>query len=166
MLGLYPQLVFSGDDHDRCLYYHVHKGPTDLVYGTNILKTPEVTLPTFSWLQGTSYPGYGLLTVETKGRFTTLRVRVCQLPNQRQIYASYVAMLLLTIGVLAIERKYIILFNYSRASHAAILKKSENASRDSVVRLIKREGPLNSCPQFLEIVGFVLVVYCTLLVVS
>ena len=166
VLGLYPQLVFSGDDHDRCLYYHIHQGPTDTVYGTNILKIPEVTVPTFSWLQGTSYPGFGLLTVETKGRHTTLRVRVCQLPNQRMIYATYVLMLLVTLSVLWVERKHKIVFVYNRATRAAMTKKSEKADIGPCVRLLKRESVVSCWPQFYKILVSTLAVYAVLLFIS
>ncbi|KAF9439023.1 hypothetical protein BGZ76_001475 [Entomortierella beljakovae] len=49
-----PDMIFSGDDHDWCEIVHSHDG--------NIL-TPEVTVPTFSFAQGSQQPAFVMLSL-------------------------------------------------------------------------------------------------------
>ncbi|KAF8975342.1 hypothetical protein BGZ46_009205, partial [Entomortierella lignicola] len=51
--GIQPDMVFSGDDHDWCEIAHSLDGTL----------TPEVTLRTFSFAQGTMQPGFVMLSL-------------------------------------------------------------------------------------------------------
>lgn len=72
-----PLLVLSGDDHDVCVVTHP---PSRHVPRASV----ELTVPAASWLQGSDWPGYAVLTF---GRAAGLRVEVCFLPARYVVWA-------------------------------------------------------------------------------
>jgi hypothetical protein len=77
-----PSLVLSGDAHDLCELE---------VEGGNAW---DVTLPSFSWLEGTYHHGYALLRITLAG---TAETQICWQPQQLQIFFFYA-----TLGVVSI----------------------------------------------------------------
>lgn len=71
--ALKPSLVVSGDAHDLC--------EVPLSNGAK-----DVTLPSFSWMEGTLYHGYGVLSVGGGG---DLQLNVCWQPSQLILYLGY-----------------------------------------------------------------------------
>ncbi|EPZ36855.1 hypothetical protein O9G_005272 [Rozella allomycis CSF55] len=90
-----PEIVLSGDDHDFCQIKHPHG-------------VVEVTVPTFSWLQGNDYPGMGLMRLNEGG----LKLNVIRLPNQKLFYHSYVsiAIAFILVGIFTREYKKILIY--------------------------------------------------------
>ncbi|KAI8814738.1 Metallo-dependent phosphatase-like protein [Cladochytrium replicatum] len=91
-----PVLVFSGDDHDYCFAQHK--------IGDQI--AVEHTLPTFSWMQGNSHPGYMLLTLAAweEPMQNEGAVQLCRLMPQIPVFVVYVtlfSLMLLTMLVRA-----------------------------------------------------------------
>ncbi|KAJ3155629.1 hypothetical protein HDU89_006597 [Geranomyces variabilis] len=83
-----PTLVLSGDDHDWCEYTHT----------TESYSAVELTVATFSWLQGNHYPGFALLTLtppSSTGAHASYSA--CALLPQMLIYAWYAAFAIVTI---------------------------------------------------------------------
>jgi hypothetical protein len=78
-----PIRVFSGDDHEPCEYKH-----GDII---------ENTVSTFSWLQGTTIPGFGILS--TNGETGTTIYHEITTPRQLYIYIWYVVFLGITIVI-------------------------------------------------------------------
>eukprot|EP00158_Paraphelidium_tribonemae_P002908 Partr_v1_DN25775_c1_g1_i1_m74514 putative Metallophosphoesterase 1 len=78
-----PVLILSGDDHDHCEYIHV---VDDRSY-------PEVTLGTFSWMQGNRIPSFGVLTLGPNMH----RLDPCLLPDQVRAYQLYLAVLFFSL---------------------------------------------------------------------
>jgi hypothetical protein len=74
-----PDLVLSGDAHDLC----------EMVLDDG--RTFDITLPSFSWLEGTYHHGYLLLEILSEG---TIRTTVCWQPQQLFIYTFYIVMAL------------------------------------------------------------------------
>ncbi len=68
-----PSLILSGDAHDLC-EARVQGGIWD------------VTLPSFSWLEGTYHHGYALLQIDGDGSVET---HICWQPQQLFIYVFY-----------------------------------------------------------------------------
>lgn len=68
-----PIHIFSGDDHEPCEYKHE--------------RATENTVPTFSWLQGTSKPGFGMFTTNNETR--QVFYNDCFTPRQTYIYLWY-----------------------------------------------------------------------------
>ena len=100
LLGaLFPRLhlILSGDDHDVCVVEHSSLEGRSAV---------EVTVPTFSWLQGSPQPGFGIITV-CKGerqRQPAIYSHVCFLPPQLCIFAAYAILGVAHITALSIDR--------------------------------------------------------------
>ncbi|KAI9026837.1 Metallo-dependent phosphatase-like protein [Hyaloraphidium curvatum] len=86
--------IFSGDDHDHCLYTH-HQGPNTY---------SEHTVGSFSWQQGNRHPSFALLTLfptnVTEPDFQTAAVGICFLPDQIAIYIFYGFLFVATLAVL------------------------------------------------------------------
>ena len=78
-----------------------------------------MTIPTFSWLQGNPYPGYGILSIGSN-----MDAKVCFLAPQIYIYVIYVIHLLVCIFLIFtplfkkrhVENNYIELPRYQMAS--------------------------------------------------
>ncbi|KAH9254371.1 hypothetical protein BASA81_007654 [Batrachochytrium salamandrivorans] len=89
-----PELIISGDDHDDCVYTHVYQNVTSI----------EHSVGTFSWLQGASYPSFGVLSLRSAGapplyhNAPSVQLDICSLPAQKYIYSLYIS--LLGIGTL------------------------------------------------------------------
>jgi len=111
-----PKLVVSGDDHDVCK--HIHKdaynrneapGTGYGGFGASFSGTPgsmdvdELTVSTFSWLQGVWWPGYALLTLKPDGDVAVLH---CPLPGQIPILIMYGVVAVTCIAYLSCERRY------------------------------------------------------------
>jgi hypothetical protein len=62
----------------------------------------ELTLSTFSWLQGEWYPGYALLSLAPE----EIGVEHCGLPSQIMIYIAYGVVLLLSLASVVLERPH------------------------------------------------------------
>ncbi len=77
-----PTLVLSGDAHDLCEMRHPNFGAWD------------VTLPSFSWLEGTYHHGYALLRTSAAG---TAEALICWQPQQLLVFVFYA-----TLGVASI----------------------------------------------------------------
>eukprot|EP01063_Lacrimia_lanifica_P015728 TRINITY_DN223_c0_g4_i1.p1 TRINITY_DN223_c0_g4~~TRINITY_DN223_c0_g4_i1.p1 ORF type:complete len:444 (+),score=127.52 TRINITY_DN223_c0_g4_i1:80-1411(+) len=86
LAALDPVLVLSGDDHDTCAFLH----PTGVL---------EITVPTFSWLQGQRIPGFAAVRPDPSGAPRVV-VDVCPLPDQRRIYSTYGALLCLSAAAI------------------------------------------------------------------
>lgn len=91
-----PKVIYSGDDHDYCEYWH-----------PNGVK--EVTVKAFSMASGIDRPGFQLLSLTPPPQdpaleelpHTTFADDPCFLPDQTQIYHSrYLPLVLLTVLVL------------------------------------------------------------------
>ena len=86
-----PTMIFSGDDHDQCLFYHT------LSDGGSIV--PEYTVGTFSWMQGNFNPSFGILEFTPSGPV----FEICFLPSQLFIFILYTVLLVFTLLALVIR---------------------------------------------------------------
>jgi hypothetical protein len=87
---LKPQRVFSGDDHENC--EHVHK--------LDNFQSIENTVGSFSFLQGTIHPSYGMISV--KGE--EIKYRSVFLPTQWYIYIWYIICAAFTLPIILVEK--------------------------------------------------------------
>lgn len=83
-----PVAVFSGDDHDYCAVWH-----------NNAL---EITVPTFSMAQGLKYPGVLLLDLSPSEGDNSFATKLCWLPDQIAVFASYGYLAVATLAALCI----------------------------------------------------------------
>ena len=88
-----PDLVFSGDHHDLCKV-KLQNGAYD------------ITIPAFSWLEGTYFHGYVLLWISGGNEIESF---VCYQPQQLLIYTFYamfgIETLVLSIGIMVRDAK-------------------------------------------------------------
>ncbi|KAL0491819.1 ethanolamine phosphate phosphodiesterase [Acrasis kona] len=70
-----PKRVFSGDDHENCEYVHKYDGYESI----------EVTVGSFSFLQGTVSPSYGMINIKDGD----ISYRSIFMPRQWYIYLFY-----------------------------------------------------------------------------
>jgi hypothetical protein len=103
-----PVAVFSGDDHDVCVVQHELKLSDELT-----LSIPETTLGTFSWLQGSPQPSYGIVVLDDRPRHATLHTEICFLPSQIAVFRAY-------IGVGALTLLAILLFARTTAATTSL----------------------------------------------
>jgi hypothetical protein len=97
--SLRPSAIFTGDDHDQCLYVHTLNdgSPVPEVSSGHLpafVTQFQYTVGTFSWLQGNPFPSYGRLYLDPNGHY---EFRVCYLPPQKYIYFSYIGAAMVTI---------------------------------------------------------------------
>jgi hypothetical protein len=86
-----PSLVFSGDAHDLC---EVRVSSTG---------TWDITLPSFSWMEGTFHTGYVLLSIGSNGIVTN---KVCWQPQQISIYLFYAGLGAMTVIFIVLSTFY------------------------------------------------------------
>jgi hypothetical protein len=95
-----PLYVFSGDDHDYCEVKHL-EGSVN-----------ELTVATFSWMEGTDYPGYALLSFysppsdcskeECKQPDPIFKVQPCYSPRRLSLYLWYANLFFITVLILGL----------------------------------------------------------------
>jgi hypothetical protein len=95
--------VFSGDDHDYCELKHDESRG-----GVN-----EITVKSMSMAMGVPTPGFVMVSLYNPVDHTgkpvngapekTLQTHLCLLPNQIQSYLSYVALIVITLVLLAVR---------------------------------------------------------------
>lgn len=107
---LMPLVVFSGDDHDNCLFHHKLTSQQDGKHKSGSLESlivddepiaetvPEYTVGTLSWLQGVWQPSYALVTIPVTCNSNTqlgnsmsskAAVNICFPVNQYHTYILY-----------------------------------------------------------------------------
>lgn len=134
-----PVLTFSGDDHDDCVYTH----------GLDSKKYIEHTLPTFSWLQGNLYPGYGILQLNHFENSDEIFSNTCLLPSQMWMYINSILLLAITL---------VVFFIYSRKTEYELLPVARNLS-GSWRNQDYSSGSLIKLVLFVLILYFVLIIY-------
>jgi len=136
---LEPELVLSGDDHENCevehRYFRLQQGEVSQQVNT----ASEVTIGTFSFLQGSYYPSVGILTVFNK---TTSRssednddnvyydLKICVLPPQKFIYMGYAVLGLISIVLLILIPSLQCIIGTCAHVRAAKAKKNETGEKE------------------------------------
>lgn len=115
-----PIHIFSGDDHEPCEYNHG--------------KAIENTVPTFSWLQGTSKPGFGMFT--TNNETKEVLYNDCFTPRQTFIYIWYAICFCLSILLMMPISMYIHYYE-SGGKFLSLEKKNDEIYQMTLCDLIK-----------------------------
>lgn len=85
-----PNFIFTGDDHSWCKHEHVY-----ITTSGQKQSSTEITVSTFSWLQGSIQPGYLLLdidyprSIQIPSPELRINLKACSLPNQYRIFGFY-----------------------------------------------------------------------------
>lgn len=133
-----PVLTFSGDDHDDCVYAHE----------LDSKKFMEHTLPTFSWLQGNFYPGYGILQLNHFENSDEIYSNTCLLPSQMWMYINSILFLVITLLIFCLN---------SRKNEYELLPFARNSSGNPM-------GQDYTIGSLLKLVVFVLILYFIIII--
>ncbi|KAJ1344160.1 hypothetical protein BSLG_001300 [Batrachochytrium salamandrivorans] len=134
-----PELIISGDDHDDCVYTHVYQNVTSI----------EHSVGTFSWLQGASYPSFGVLSLRSAGapplyhNAPSVQLDICSLPAQKYIYSLYIS--LLGIGTLWSAVSASIASFKQQQGYVAMQEGPGLPSNHRTLKISRRAGTLRRC---------------------